>query len=199
MCVTKKKKKNPLRNEILLLTFFLIWSKNQQLLKSSAWNRGFPVRSQSSLCACVMSERVVKLEDGPAVCFHSRQIGEVFLTWWREAAYRLSHCVTHWRRLRLFFFFFSFPQTPTYQFCSSGESGCLFSNIALRICQGYSPKLLFRNWKNEMVMLIMLGGGLWLIIFHCNERRVFHLFSSFKHTFAVFLNRLSGSAESAVA
>lgn len=47
------------------------------------------------VCVCVMSERVVKLEDGPAVCFHSRQIGEVFLTWWREAAYRLSHCVTH--------------------------------------------------------------------------------------------------------
>lgn len=75
----------------------------------------------------------------------------------RLQAESLCHTLTPSETL---FFFFSFPQTPTYQFCSSGESGCLFSNIALRICQGYSPELLFRKWKNEMVMLIMLGGSL---------------------------------------
>ena len=31
-----------------------------------------------SVCVCVVSQRVVQLADGLAVCFHSRHIGAVF-------------------------------------------------------------------------------------------------------------------------
>ena len=104
-------------------------------------------------------KRVVKLEDGPAVCFHSRQIGEVFLTWWREAAYRLSHCVTHWRRLRFFFLFFFFHKLPRINFVRQEKVGACSLILRLEYVKVILPKLLFRKWKNEMVMLIILGGA----------------------------------------
>ncbi len=113
-----------------------------QCMKSSV----FTSKTELIVCMCVMSKRVVKLEDGPAVCFHSRQIGEVF---WRgrEAAYRLSHCVTH-------------TLTPSETFsmnshasvCSSGESGHLLSNVSLTICLGYSPSCCLESENGSMLI-----------------------------------------------
>lgn len=108
--LTQWEKSRQDKNQSPILTFFLIWSKNLWLLKCRAWKETFAVERQSSLCVrgYVRVVRACSETWGWAGSLLSLQTGEVF---WRggEAAYRLSHCVTHTDAVwdSLFFFFFS--------------------------------------------------------------------------------------------
>lgn len=161
MCVKKKLIKKIPTKKWNSPTYFLPHMEQESAVAQIQCMKSRVAGPVTELIVCVCDVRACGETWGRAGSLLSLQTD-----WWslfdvvergRLQAESLCHTLTPSETL---FFFFSFPQTPTYQFCSSGESGCLFSNIALRICQGYSPELLFRKWKNEMVMLIMLGGSL---------------------------------------
>lgn len=120
------------------LTFFLIWSKNPRLLKSDAWNSARSLQSQSCVCVCVCLYVPACSETWgwAGSLLPSRHTAVVS---WRggEAAYRLSHCVTHWRCLRLFH---KLPRINL--FVRRKWALCNLQGIfLLGICQGYLEML----------------------------------------------------------
>lgn len=57
--------------------------KESQVSQMQCMKLFFQSKDRAHLCVSVgvMSKRVVKLEDGPAVCFHFRQTGGLLTCW----------------------------------------------------------------------------------------------------------------------